>query len=340
MREGLLSVVVPVNRTTEDFPDLVESYHQALARTGRDFEFLFVLEGSQPEARAHLQGLQAKGRPVRVFQLARAFGEAAALSVGFDHALGDTLITLPPRFQVEPSSLPKLVEALQDNDMVVARRWPRADSRYSRIKTAVFNHLVFFRGRIQFRDLGCSVRILRKAVASEVPLYGDQGIFFPLLAVQRGFVVKEIDLPQARKAPYSRQHGSGVYLRRLLDVATVWFLTKFTRKPLRFFGMVGTPIAALGLLLLIMVIIERLFFGVALADRPALLLSSLLVVLGVQIVVMGLIGELVIFTHARELKEYQVREIINGRAEPVDRGGSRSGTGRQDSGAVPDPTRQ
>ena len=336
MHEGMLSVVVPVNGAAEDFPDLVESYQEALAQTGRDLEFLFVLEGPQPEARAYLQGLQAEGRPVRLFQLTKSFGEAAALTVGFDHARGDVLLTLPARFQVESSSLPRLVEALEGHDMVVARRWPRTDSRFSRIKTLVFNRLVFFRGHVQFHDLGCSVRIVRQAVAQEISLYGDQEVFFPLLAAQRGFVVKEIDLPQARRAPYSRRHGGGVYLRRFLDIATVWFLTKFTRKPLRFFGMIGTPIAALGFLLLLVLIIERLFFGVGLADRPALLLSSLMVVLGVQIVVMGLIGELVIFTHGRELKEYQVREIINGRAEPAVSGSVKEAAERRDSVTVSD----
>jgi glycosyltransferase involved in cell wall biosynthesis len=336
MHEGLISVVVPVNRVIEDFPDLVESYREALARTGRDFEFLFVLEGAQPEARAYLQGLQEKGHPIRLFQLTKSFGEAAALCVGFDHARGDVLMTLPSTFQVEASSLPKLLEALHDNDMVVVRRWPRRDSRFSRLKTAVFNRLVFFRSRIRFHDLGCSVRILRKAVANEVPLYGDQEIFFPMLATQKGFAVQEIDLPQAQRAPYTRHHRSGVYLRRLLDVATVWFLTKFMRKPLRFFGMVGTPIAALGFLLLLVVIVERLFFGVGLADRPALLLASLMVVLGVQIVVMGLIGELVIFTHARDLKEYEVREILTGQAESVAPGGSRSDSECRNSVTVSD----
>lgn len=260
MHEGMLSAVVPVTRVIDDFPDLVESYHEALARTGRDFEFLFVLEGAQPEARVYLQRLQALGRSLRLFQLARAFGEAAALSVGFDHAQGDVLITLPPTRQVEPSSLPTLVKALEDNDMVVTCRWPRTDLRYSRIKTAVFIGLVFFRRRVQFQDLGCSARILRKAMASEVLLHGDQGIFVALLATRKGFLVNEIDLPKARRAPYSRQLGGGVYLRRLLDVAPVWFLTKFTRKPRRFFEKIGTPIAALGLLLLIVVIIEKLFF--------------------------------------------------------------------------------
>ncbi|MFO7901844.1 MAG: glycosyltransferase [Pirellulaceae bacterium] len=331
MHEGMLSVVVPVKQTIEDFPDLVENYHEALVRTGFDFEFLFVLEGAQPEASAYLQGLEAEGRPFRLFQLAKSFGEAASLSVGFSHARGDVLMTLPPTFQVEPSSLPKLVEALQHHDIVVARRWPRTDSQYSRIKTAVFNRMVFFRGGLKLHDLGCGVRILRKAVADEVPLYGDQGIFLPLLAAQKGFAVGETDLPQARRAPYSTRKDGSLYLRRLLDVATVWFLTKFTRKPLRFFGMIGAPIAVLGFLLLLLIVIERLFFGVGLADRPALLLSSLMVVLGVQIIVMGLIGELVIFTHARDLKEYQVREIVNGRAEPRMSSGSKGCAERPDS---------
>jgi glycosyltransferase involved in cell wall biosynthesis len=321
MNEAMLSVVVPVTNGVEDISELFVSYDEVLARTGREYEFLFVLDGGKSQVRAHLERLQAAGHPVRVFQFAKSFGEAAALTVGFEHARGDVLLTLPARFQVESSSLPRLVDALEDSDMVVTRRWPRTDSPFSRMKTVVFNRLVGFRSGIQFHDLGCSVRILRKAVANEVPIYGDQDPFLPLLARHKGFVVKEIDLPQSRRAPYRRPHGLGVYLRRLLDVFTVFFLTKFTRKPLRFFGMIGAGIALVGLLALLYVVIERLFFGESLADRPALLLSSLMFVLGVQILGLGLIGELVIFSHAKNLKEYQVREIVNGRSEPAGPGG-------------------
>jgi glycosyltransferase involved in cell wall biosynthesis len=340
MSKDLLSVVIPVANGADDFSDLFESYHEALAQTGRNFEFLFVLDGPRPHTRAQLEGLRAAGYPIRIFEFAKSFGEAAALTVGFEHARGDVLLTLPSRFQVESSSLPRLLEALEDCDMVVARRWPRTDSRFSRIKTLMFNRLVGFRNGNKFDDLGCSVRILRKAVAEEVPLYGDQDPFLPLLARHRGFVVKQMDLPQSRRAPYRRPHGFGVYMRRLLDVFTVFFLTKFTRKPLRFFGLIGAGIALLGLIFLLYLVVERLFFGEALADRPALLLSSLMFVLGVQVLGLGLIGELVIFSHARELKEYQVREIVNGRAEPAGRGGSRSDAERLDSVAVLDSLRQ
>ena len=322
MSKDLLSVVIPVANGADDFSDLFESYHEALAQTGRNFEFLFVLDGPRPLTRAQLEGLRAAGHPIRIFEFAKSFGEAAALTVGFEHARGDVLLTLPSRFQVESASLPRLLEALEDCDMVVTRRWPRTDSRLSRLKTVLFNRLVGFRNGNKFHDLGCSVRILRKTVAEEVPLYGDQDPFLPLLARYKGFVVNEIDLPQSRRAPYRRPHGFGVYLRRLLDVLTVFFLTKFTRKPLRFFGLIGAGIALIGLVSLLYLVIERLFFGASLADRPALLLSSLMIVLGIQVLGLGLIGELVIFSHTRDLKEYQVREIVNGRSEPAVRRGS------------------
>ena len=340
MSKDMLSVVIPVTNGADHFSDLFESYHEALAQPGRNFEFLFVLDGPRPHARAELEGLRAAGYPVRIFEFAKSFGEAAALTVGFEHARGDVLLTLPSRFQVESASLPRLLEALEDCDMVVTRRWPRTDSRFSRIKTLVFNRLVGLRNGNKFHDLGCSVRILRKEVAEEVPLYGDQDAFLPLLARYRGFVVKEIDLPQSRHAPYRRPHGLGVYIRRLLDVFTVFFLTKFTRKPLRFFGLIGAGLALLGLVFLLYVIVERLFFGEALADRPALLLSSLMFVLGIQVFGLGLIGELVIFSHATELKDYRVREIVNGRAEPAGRGGPTHDTERRDSVAVPNARRQ
>ena len=340
MSKDLLSVVIPVANGADDFSDLFEGYREALAQTGRNLEFLFVLDGPRPLTRVQLEALREAGHPIRIFEFAKSFGEAAALTVGFEHARGDVLLTLPSRFQVESSSLPRLLEALEDCDMVVTRRWPRTDSRFSRTKTLVFNRLVGSRNGNKFHDLGCSVRILRKVVAEEVPLYGDQDAFLPLLARYRGFVVKEIDLPQSRRAPYRRPHGLGVYMRRLLDVFTVFFLTKFTRKPLRFFGLIGAGLALLGLVFLLYVIVERLFFGEALADRPALLLSSLMFVLGIQVLGLGLIGELVIFSHARELKEYRVREIVNGRAEPAGRAGSRNDTERRDSVAVPGSLRQ
>jgi len=145
----------------------------------------------------------------------------------------------------------------------------------------------------------------------EVPLYGDLHRFFPIMAHRHGFKTIEVNVEQSKSDVFQRIYAPGIYLRRLLDLLTVFFLIKFTKKPLRFFGLVGSSIFGLGLVATIWLVTERLFFNVALADRPALILSSLLIVLGIQIIAIGLIGEIIIFTHAKDLKEYKIDQIIN-----------------------------
>jgi hypothetical protein len=131
------------------------------------------------------------------------------------------------------------------------------------------------------------------------------------MAHRQGFRVIELDVTQSEKDIHQRIYAPGLYVRRLLDLLTIFFLIKFTKKPLRFFGLVGTTLFSVGLITSLYLIGERLFLGISLADRPALILSSLLVVLGVQIIAIGLIGEIIIFTHAKDIKEYKIDTIIN-----------------------------
>jgi hypothetical protein len=196
-------------------------------------------------------------------------------------------------------------------DMVIARRHPRTDSRFNRIQTALFNWTLRAITGSPFHDLGCGVRAFRRQIAKDVPLYGDQHRFFPVLASRQGYRIKEVDIAQSPKDKFRRFHRPGIYPRRVLDMLTVFFLVKFTKKPLRFFGLIGVATFAIGSIITIYLVIQRLFFNIGLAERPALLLSSLLIVLGVQIFALGLIGELIIFTHAKDIKEYQIEEIIN-----------------------------
>jgi len=210
----------------------------------------------------------------------------------------------------EPEGLGTLLSQLNGNDMVIGKRWPRIDSRLNRLQTKLFHKIQGMVTNSKFSDLGCGVRVFTKKVATEVSVYGDQHRFMPLLVAEKGFKVAEVELPQSETDMHKRLYKPGVYLRRILDILTVFFLVKFTKKPLRFFGLIGSVIFILGLLFLLYVVVERLAFGMPLADRPALLLSSLLIVLGVQVFVLGLIGELVIFTHATELDEYEIEEII------------------------------
>ena len=195
--------------------------------------------------------------------------------------------------------------------MVVACRHPRRDAKFKVFSAQAFNGLLRRMLDISFRDLGCGVRVFKRKILDEISLYGDQALFLPVLAHLQGFKVMEVNASQASEDSARRVYSAKLYFQRLTDILTIFFLAKFTKKPLRFFGLIGVVIFLLGSLWTLWLAVERIFMGVALADRPALVLASLLIVLGIQMLAVGLIGELIIFTHAKDMKEYAVSEIVD-----------------------------
>jgi glycosyltransferase involved in cell wall biosynthesis len=312
INNGKVSAVVPVSERYDNSGSLAREYLAALKETGRDFELVFVLDGKHTELGERLLELAADDSRLRIIQLAKGFGESTALSAGIENTNGEVVLTLPAYYQIEAGEIGKLLSELERCDMAIAARWPRAAaSKFEVLRRKAFHWLVSSVSGISFNDLGCGARAFKRDVADEVPIYGDQHRFIPLLALRRGFRVREIQLRQSERDRFDKGYGPKTYLQRFLDIFTVVFLVRFTKKPLRFFGMIGSITFFFGAVFLTYVVIERLFFGVDLSDRPALLLSSLLVVLGLQIFALGLLGELIIFTHARELKEYTIEKIVN-----------------------------
>jgi glycosyltransferase involved in cell wall biosynthesis len=307
------SVIIPVGDRVDELDALIPDYLAALDSLSQRYEVVIVLDGRKKQWQPALEGIAGTHEQVRVIELARQFGESATLSAGFDAARGEIFITLPAYYQVAPQEMAKLVtSAAGGDDMLIAVRWPRAGHLFDRLRRGAFHGLFKLTSGMSFRDLGCGVRLFRRAVATEIPLYGDQHRFLPALAARRGFRVREVELAQSPKDLFRGRYRLREYLHRFLDVLTVFFLVRFTKKPLRFFGTIGFLAASLGGLFTLVLIVQRLFFGVPLADRPALLLGSLLIVLGVQTFALGLIGELIIFTHASGMKEYSVRSVIQG----------------------------
>ena len=306
-----ISVIIPISERLDDVETLYPEYKKSVEEIGQKFEFVYVIDGPFPEAAAALRKLQESGEPINVIQFAKWFGEATALTAGFEAARGDTIITLPAYYQADSAVIPELVGTLSDAQVAIAVRLRNKDSRLKRLQGKIFNWLVSKFSSQEFRDLGCGVRALRRVVTEEVNIYGDQHRFLPVLAAQLGFRVVEVEVPQDSRDIGRVFLSPGVYIRRILDITTVLFLTKFTKKPLRFFGLVGSTVAAAGGIIVLYLVGQRLFLNLALADRPALILGSLLVVLGVQLFAIGLIGELIIFTHAGHIKEYQIEQTVN-----------------------------
>lgn len=306
-----LSVVIPVLQRTDELGELYAGYVDALKGLNLSYEVIFVVDGGGNDSFDALSALRASGNDFSIISLAKHFGESTTLLAGFDHAKGGLILTLPAYHQIEPASLEKLVAKMDDCDMAIGRRWPRAGGAFERMRRRTFHFLLKWLSGEQYHDLGCGVRLFKRQLIDEIHLYGDQHRFFPVLASRQGFKVAEVDVTQSPKDNYRGRYRLREYLHRLLDIVTVFFLVRFTKKPLRFFGMIGSTVSALGTLVVLTLVVQRLFFGVSLADRPALLLGSLLLVLGVQVFALGLVGELIIFTHAGNMKEYTIAEIVN-----------------------------
>lgn len=305
-----ISVIVPVGSRQDDPRKLHAEYRSGLQRAAARYEFIYVLDGHYPQYAAALEQLIAEQEPITVVMLSRSFGEATAINAGLERAAGAVIVTLPAHSQIEADGIARLIAGLESTDLAIGRRWPRAGSAFEKLRRAIFHSLLARVTQLKFRDLGCQARAMKRRVLDEINLYGDQLRFLPVLADRQGFRVREIDVPQSPHDHFDGAYGPRAYARGFLDIFTVFFLVRFTKKPLRFFGMIGVITFGIGALAQLIMVAQRLFMDHALANRPAFLLASLLIVLGLQIFALGLLGELIIFVHAGGTKDYQIDRVI------------------------------
>ena len=301
-----ISVIVPITERPEDLVELYHEYSEPLAESGRSFEFVFVAEPWGRKLTEPLLDIASQGQPIRVFQVGQTMGEAALLRLAAAHCHAPVVVTLPAYRRVQASALEDLIQGLQDGaDVVTARRWPRHDAWFNRLQGWVFHGLLGSFTRPRLRDVACGVRAIRRDVLMQLPLYGDFFRFLPLLAAREGYVVSELAVPQHERDTSTRLYGPGVYLRRIIDLLGLFFLLRFTEKPLRFFGLLGSLLATVGGGVLAVLLYQRLN-GQGIADRPLLLLGVLLLVLGIQAVALGLVGEIIVHLHASGRRSYRL----------------------------------
>ena len=303
-----VSVIVPLTERPEPLAELYEEYATALRSAGITFEFLFVFE---PWARGFVEpveALAARGEPVFAIEMGQVVGEAALLKAAASRARADTVLTLPAYRRVTADALPELVRRVEAGaDMAVARRWPRRDSWVNRAQSRVFHRLLGRLAQGRLHDVACGVRAMPRDLLRRLPLYGDFHRFLPLLALREGYRVEEVDAPQHPGDAPARFYGPGIYLRRLVDVLGLFFLIRFTEKPLRFFGLLGGLAVLAGGAISLVLVVQR-FLGTGLTERPLLILGVMLVVLGVQAIALGLIGEMIVHLNAPRRRSYRLRD--------------------------------
>ncbi len=304
--EVAVSVIVPVTERPDELAGLFREYAKPLRDSARSFEFLFVVEPWFCGMTEPLRELASGGEPVRVLQAAQAMGETALLKIGAAQCRAPIVVILPAYRRVKASALTDLIERVERGaDLAVARRWPRRDSWINRLQSRVFHALLGGLTGGKIHDVACGVRAVRRDVLLQLPLYGDFLRFLPLLALREGYRVEEACAPQHERDTSTRLYGPGVYLRRIVDVLGLFFLLRFTEKPLRFFGLLGSALAFVGGGVLLVLFVQRLA-GQGIADRPLLLLGVLSLVLGAQAIALGLVGEIIVHLHASRRRGYRV----------------------------------
>lgn len=308
-----LSVVIPLYNEEESIPHLRTALTAALERQQDSFEIIIVDDGSRDGSYALLRQWAEADPRLTVIRLRRNFGQTAAFSAGFDHARGEVVVTMDADLQNDPDDIPKLMAKIDEGfDIVSGWRINRQDRYLDRkLPSLIANRLISNVTDVQLHDYGCSLKAYRRDVLQHVKLYGELHRFIPALASQVGGTVSEVAVNHRARQYGRSKYGISRTVRVMLDLILVWFLGSYSTRPIHVFGSMGLLSAGGGVLIGLYLTFVKLFLGQDIGGRPMLLLAVLLVVIGVQLITMGLLGEMTIRTYHESQNKpiYIVREI-------------------------------
>lgn len=308
-----VSVVVPLFNEEENVDILYARLRSVLESYGTKYEMIFVDDGSTDATLPLLEEIQKKDLNVVVLSLRRNFGQTAAFAAGFDFARGDIVITMDGDLQNDPNDIPKLIEAIADVDLVSGWRKNRQDTFISRkLPSKIANWLISRVTGVRLHDYGCSLKAYRRDVVKNLRLYGEMHRFIPAVASWYGVRIKEIETLHHPRLRGTSKYGIGRTMKVLLDLITVKFLQSFSTKPIQFFGPIGLLMGLLGTGICFYLSIEKLLYGIAIGGRPLLLLGALLIIVGVQFIGLGLLGEMIVRVYHESQKKpiYTLKKIL------------------------------
>ena len=314
-----ISVVVPLYNEEDNVQLLYEEIKGVLDTMAEQAEIVFVDDGSRDNTLAKLEAIQAGDDHVRVVSLRRNFGQTAAMTAGFDHARGGIIITMDGDLQNDPHDIPQLVGKLNEGyDVVTGWRHDRQDAFLSRrLPSQLANRLISWVTGVGLHDYGCTLKAFRREVIDNINLYGEMHRFIPAIASGMGISFTEVKVNHRARRFGTSKYGISRTIRVVLDLITVKFMLSYATRPLHVFGTVGVVSSLLGVLIALVLTVQRQLYGVALANRPLLLLAVLLIFMGIQFITIGLLAELVVRTYHESQKKpiYYVRKVLG---EPVD----------------------
>lgn len=301
-----LSVIIPAYNEGGNIIPLYERLKEVLAK--HNYEIIFVDDGSTDNTFDKMMGI--KDEKVRCISFMRNFGKAAALSSGFDNSKGNVIITMDADLQDDPSEIPKLLEKLNEGyDLVVGWKYPRVDSLTKKIASKIFNFMVRRLTKIKLHDSDCNFRVMRREVVDNLNIYGGLFRYIPSLAHWKGFKITEVKVKHNKRfSGKTKYKGFRRLISGFLDLITIKFLISYRTSPIHLFGFIGLSFSFLGFVLGLYLLYEKYVTGLAIGNRPLLFLTLLLILVGIQFVLFGLLGELVTSNISKSSKNYFIKK--------------------------------
>lgn len=308
----MISVVIPLYNEEENVHELHSRVKSVMEPLGEKYEVIYVDDGSTDTTFPKLDEIRAADGKVVVISFRRNFGQTAAFAAGFDYALGDVVVTLDGDLQNDPGDIPRLLEAIKDNDIVSGWRRKRKDPFLSRrFPSILANLMISWVTGVKLHDYGCSLKAYRSEVIKNMNLYGEMHRFIPAIANWYGVKIAEVETNHHPRLRGKSKYGISRTVKVFLDLITVKFLQSFSTKPLQFFGPLGLISGAAGFIISLYLSVGKIFFGRDIGGRPLLLLGVLLIIVGIQFIGMGLLGEMMVRVYHESQKKpiYVIKKI-------------------------------
>ncbi len=309
-----LSVIIPVYNEEENVSLLHNELKEALTPLGRSSEIIFINDGSTDGTMDKLRELKRNNDSLKIIDLKKNFGQTPAIMAGFDSASGDILITMDGDLQNDPADIPKLLTKIDEGyDLVTGWRKDRKDHFLLRtLPSVIANFLISKVLKTNIHDIGCTLNAYKKDVTKNMKLYGEMHRFIPAIANWRGAKITEIETNHRPRKYGKTKYGLNRTVKVILDLLLMAFLSEYSTKPLRFFGGIGLISSAFGFICFLCVVLMKIAAKVDMTGNPLLILSVLFFLVSIQLVSLGVLGEINIRTYyeSQDKKTYYINEFL------------------------------
>ena len=307
----LISVVIPTYNEEDSLIELSKQLERVLERESKNnYEVLFIDDGSTDSTFSVMKEINKKNPKFKAIRFRRNYGKSAALSVGFKAAKGAVIITMDADLQDDPMEIPNLMSKIREGyDLVSGWKKKRNDPINKTLPSKFFNYVTAKASGLKLHDFNCGLKAYRSEAAKSLDIYGEMHRYLPVLAHWNGFRITEIPVLHHPRKHGKTKFGASRYVKGFLDLITLLFTSRYLKRPLHFFGTVGTIMGLVGFGIDAWLTVEWIMGDTFLSNRPAALLGIALIIVGVQLVSLGLLGEMIVKNFKRD-EEYQIREKL------------------------------